>query len=350
VDVGQGDAILIRSPEGLFGLIDGGEADSGIVQYLHSQGVQNLDLVVASHPNSDHIGGLITVLRTFPTARVVTNGQMHTTATYETFLDAIAASKAEYIEVSQGHTFTLGSLTLNVLNPTHIVEGDLNRNSLVLRMAYGKTTFLFTGDSNNDSEAEMIASGLPLNANILKVGHHGSCTSTGAAFLAKVIPKVAVYSAGMGNSYGHPCPDTLSRLSGAQVFGTDINGTIVIDVNGTGYSIRTEKQRLAQPTSAVPATVANSIGVLSLTSPISAGGKAQLTIQTIPGAACSIAVYYKSGASQAAGLGPQTADASGKASWSWKVGSSTTPGLWKIVVQSQLGEKTTKLEIPFEVR
>jgi hypothetical protein len=275
---------------------------------------------------------------------------MHTTATYENFLDAIAASKAEYIEVTRGNTLSLGSLTLNVLSPDRLVGDDLNRNSMVLRMTYGKTTFLFTGDANNDAEAEMIASGLLLSANILKVGHHGSCTSTSAAFLAKVIPEVAVYSAGSGNSYGHPCSDTLSRLSGVQVFGTDINGTIVIDVNGTGYSIRTAKQSQVQPTTSAPVTAANSIGVVSLTSPISAGGKAQLTIQTVPGAACSITVYYKSGASQAAGLGPQTADASGIVSWSWKVGPSTTHGIWRIVVQSKSGESTKNLVIPFEVR
>jgi len=218
VDVGQGDSILIRSPEGLFGLIDGGETDSGIIQYLRSQGVQNLDLVIATHPNSDHIGGLIAVLGTFPTARVVTNGEMHTTATYENFLDAIATSRAEYIEVSTGNTLSLGSLTLNVLSPNRIVGDDLNRNSIVLRMTFGTTTFLFTGDAKNDTEAEMIGAGLPLSANILKLGHHGSCTSTSSAFLAKVIPEVAIYSAGSGNSFGNPCPDTLNRLSGVQVF------------------------------------------------------------------------------------------------------------------------------------
>lgn len=362
IDVGQGDAILIRSPEGLFGLIDGGEADSGIVQYLQSQGVHNLDLVVATHPHSDHIGGLIAVLNTFPTARVVTNGEMHTTATYENFLDAIATSKAEYIEVVRGNTINLGSLSFAVLNPGRIVEGDLNRNSIVLRMAYGNTTFLFMGDANNDTEAEIIAAGLPLSADILKVGHHGSSTSTGSAFLAAVHPAVAVYSAGKGNSYGHPSAETLARLGGAgvNVFGTDVNGTIVFLVDGTGYSVQSAKQGQAQAPPTAPITVISetqaapsgdiSINVVSLASPISAGSTATLTIQTVPDAACFITVYYKSGASQSAGLGPQTADASGQATWSWKVGSRTTPGVWKIVVQSGLGGKTATLEIPFEVQ
>jgi len=365
IDVGQGDAILIRSPEGLYGLIDGGEADSGVIQYLKSQGVQNLDLVVATHPHSDHIGGLVAVFQTFPTARVVTNGEMHTTAVYENYLDAIAVSKAEYIEVVRGNVIKLGSLTFTVLNPGRIVEGDLNRNSVVLRMTYGNTTFLFMGDANNDTEAEMIAADLPLKADILKVGHHGSSTSTSAAFLAAVDPTAAVYSAGKGNSYGHPSPDTLARLgnAGVNVLGTDIHGTIVFLVDGTGYSIQTARQVLMLTPTVTPTTNSTaisatqtatseviSISVVSLTSPISPGSMAQLTIHTAPGAACSITVYLKSGASQAAGLGPQTADASGQAIWMWKVGSNTTRGIWKIVVQATLGGKTATLSIPFEVK
>ena len=360
IDVGQGDAILIRSPEGLFGLIDGGEQDSGVVEYLQDQGIQSLDLVVATHPHSDHIGGLIEVLNTFPIARVVTNGEMHTTLIYESFLDAIATSKAEYIEVTRGESVYLGSLNLEVLNPGLIIEGDQNRNSIVLSLTYGNTTSLFTGDATKDTEAEMIAAGLLLEADILKVGHHGSNSATSSEFVALVQPEVAVYSAGKGNSYGHPNPDTLARLSdaGAQVFGTDVNGTIIFEIDETGYSIQTTKEGLAVPI-ADPNTIPDSqadlqeeisISVVSLNSPISAGNNAKLTIQTVPGAVCSITVYYKSGPSSAAGLGSQTADASGQATWSWKVGSRTTPGMWEIVVQSNLNNKSASISIPFEVK
>jgi len=360
IDVGQGDAILIRSPEGLFGLIDGGEQDSGVIEYLHNQGVQSFDLVIATHPHSDHIGGLVEVLKTFPTARVVTNGEMHTTLIYESFLDAIATSKAEYIEVTRGESVYLGSLNLEVLSPDLIIEGDQNRNSIVLRLVYGSTTILFTGDASKDTEAEMITAGLPLGADILKVGHHGSNAATSPAFLTLVQPAIAVYSAGKGNSYGHPNPDTLARLSDAeaQVFGTDVNGTIFFEIDETGYSVQTTKEGIAVPI-ADPNTIPDSqaglqeeisINVVSLNSPISAGSNAKLTIQTVPGAVCSITVYYKSGPSSAAGLGSQTADASGQATWSWKVGSRTTPGMWEIVVQSNLNNKSASISIPFEVK
>jgi competence protein ComEC len=359
IDVGQGDAILIRSPEGLYGLIDGGESDSGIVQYLQSQGVQNLSLIVATHPNSDHIGGLIAVLQTIPTARIVTNGETHTTIIYESFLDAIVASKAEYIEAVRGNTLSLGSLVFDILNPGKIIEGGLNRNSVVLRMTYGITTFLFTGDANIDTETEMLATGLPLSANVLKIGHHGSITSTSSAFLEAVHPLVAVYMAGKGNSYGLPSPDTLAKLNrlGVNILGTDVNGTIIFLVDKSGYTIHPSRQEQIPAPPVIPlinTKAASSTGIFinvaSLTSPVSPNRIATLTIQTIPGAACSITVYYKSGPSQAAGLGPQTADASGQATWSWKIGSKTTPGIWKIVVNSQLnGEKAT-LSIPFEVQ
>ena len=117
IDVGQGDAILIIAPDGQTMLIDGGETNTGIVQYLQSKGIQHLNLVVATHPHSDHIGGLVQVLNAIPVDKVITNGQSHTTSVYENFLDAIASAKAEYVEVKRGDTITLGSLVFNVLNP-----------------------------------------------------------------------------------------------------------------------------------------------------------------------------------------------------------------------------------------
>lgn len=226
-------------------LIDGGEADTGVVQYLKSKGGNRLDLVVATHPHADHIGGLVQVLKTIPVSKVVTNGQPTTTKTYENFLDAIAAAKAEYIEVKRGDSLRLGDLVFSVLNPTSAKGDDLNDNSAVLRLVYGKVSFLFTGDTQAQAEASMsVSSFSPVQANILKVGHHGSRTSSSRAFLTLVKPEVAIYSAGKGNPYGHPHAETIAALSaiGAKIYGTDVNGTVVVTTDGSTYKVVASKQ------------------------------------------------------------------------------------------------------------
>jgi competence protein ComEC len=357
IDVGQGDAILILAPDGQSMLIDGGDTNTGIVQYLQSKGIQHLNLVVATHPHSDHIGGLVQVLKAIPVDKVITNGQSNTTSVYENFLDAIASAKAEYAEVKRGDTITLGLLVFNVLSPVSTI-GDMNNNSIVLKLVYGQVTFLFMGDAQTDAEASMVAAGLVPKVDILKVGHHGSRTASSPAFLAVAKPTVAIYSAGLGNDFGHPHPETIGALQdvGATIYGTDVNGTIIVTSDGSGYSVETAKQGNPQappqalPTAQPTTTSELSIIVVSLTSPIAPGQRATLIIQTTPGADCTIAVYYKSGRSQAQGLGPQTATADGGVTWSWKVGTSTTPGTWRIVVTATFSGQTISKEIPFEVQ
>jgi competence protein ComEC len=240
IDVGQGDSILILAPDGKAMLIDGGEADSGVVQYLKNKGINRLDLVVATHPHADHIGGLIQVLKTIPVAKVVTNGQPTTTKTYENFLDAVAAAKAEYAEVKRGDSLRLGDLVFAVLNPTGTNGDDLNDNSVVLRLVYGKVSFLFTGDAQVQAEASMsVSSFSPVQATILKVGHHGSRTASSQAFLDLVKPEIAIYSASKGNPYGHPHAETIAALLavGAKIYGTDVNGTVIVTTDESTYKV-----------------------------------------------------------------------------------------------------------------
>lgn len=349
IDVGQGDAILIRTGEGLTALIDGGDVDSNIVQYLQSVGVQRIDWMIATHPHSDHIGGLVQVLKTYPVKRVVTNGQAHTTTVYENFLDGIASAQAEYFEAKRGDLIEVGSLDILVINPAGITNPDLNENSLVLQFTYGATTFLLMGDGGADAEASLLASGLPLKANILKVGHHGSASGSTSAFLNAVKPNAAIYMAGINNSYGHPSSQTIAALTaaGATINGTDQNGTIIVNVDLTGYTVQTQKSEIITspvivPTIAATAPVSSGLEIVSVTSPVAKGAIASLTAKSAPNASCSITVYYKSGASEAQGLDPKTADSNGMVSWSWKVGARTTPGIWRIVVTcNQVTQETT---------
>ncbi len=245
LDVGQGDAILILPPDDGAMLIDGGNAGSGVVEYLLAQGVERVDLMVATHPHADHIGGLVDVLEAMPVEEVVSNGQLHTTRTYERFLDAIAAAGVVYTEVGQGNTLQGEDLTLDVLHPSpDFAEDSLNNQSLVLRLVHGDVVFLFTGDAEREAEESMIASGQDIDATVLKVGHHGSRTASAPNFLKRVQPEVAIYSCGRDNSYGHPHAETLAALAdaGAKIYGTDVNGTVVVTSDGTDYTVDVARQ------------------------------------------------------------------------------------------------------------
>ncbi len=253
IDVGQGEAVLIQAPDGKVALIDGGEEGSGVLRYLQGQGVKRVDLMVATHPHNDHIGGLIGVLQAMPVDQVVTNGQMHTTTTYEAFLDAIDIARVPYAEAKRGDTLQLGTLTLQVLHPTSSEGDDLNDNSLVLRFEYAGTSFLLTGDVQAEGQAGILAAGQPIQATILAVPHHGSAASS-RSFLASVKPEVAVYSCGVGNDYGHPHTETLAALAsvGAQVYGTDVNGTVVVTCDATGYQVTPSRGGPRAPPKAAP--------------------------------------------------------------------------------------------------
>ncbi len=262
IDVGQGDSILIQMPDGAMALIDGGNNDGRAAAYLRRLGVTRIDVLIATHPHADHIGGLPQVMNTFSVGQVWTSGASNTTGIFETFLDTIAARKIPYHEAKAGDSIPLGSARLAVLAGAQKAQ-DLNDTSLVVRLAYGTVSFLFTGDAEADVEARMLRL-FPgqLRSTVLKVGHHGSSSSSSIPFLQAVQPRVAVYSAGKGNPYGHPTPRTIANLKavGAVVYGTDVHGTVVISTDGTDYQVTTARsaapitssKQAVQPT-AVPA-------------------------------------------------------------------------------------------------
>ena len=241
IDVGQGDAILVEAGDADI-LVDGGPGSSAVLSYLAGQHVPDIDLLVATHPHADHIGGLDDVLARYDVGEIWTNGASATTQAYQDFAAAAAAEGAAQHQIRRGYSSQFGGVTLTALHPAEPLTGDANGDSIVLRLSCGSVDVLLTGDANADSEASMLADpSLVLDADVLKVGHHGSGTSTTDAFLDAVTPQDAVISVGAGNTYGHPAQETLNRLAahGTTVYRTDLNGTVVLTSDCNTYSITT---------------------------------------------------------------------------------------------------------------
>jgi beta-lactamase superfamily II metal-dependent hydrolase len=256
IDVGQGDSILVILPNTKTLLIDGGERQSSgkVLSTLQEHGLSYIDVVVATHPHADHIGGLIDVINTVNVGQVLDSGQVHTTQTFENLLDAIYNKQIPLRSVSEGESITLDpTVKIDVLNPTANIpdgannEAEFNDNSVVLKLTHDNFSALLTGDMGERNEARLtFKNATILDADILKAGHHGSRTSSSSAFLNAVTPEVVIISLGAGNSYGHPHQEALDRISasGAQyLLRTDIDGTITLTSDGGrgNYSILTEK-------------------------------------------------------------------------------------------------------------
>lgn len=246
LDVGNADAILVEF-DGSFALIDagGGPTADFVVGYLERHGVKELRYVVATHPHADHIGGMSAVLDRFDVGTLLMPDATHTTRTFERFLNAIERNDVSVVVPGVGDVFYLGYAHMMVLSPAREYV-ELNDMSIVIRLEYGQTSFLLTGDTTRIAEEDMVSAGLPLRSDVLKVAHHGSHTSSSYLFLREVMPKYAVITVGADNQYGHPHNVVMSRLSdlsrthGTQVFRSDLHGTIVFASNGLELSVTTE--------------------------------------------------------------------------------------------------------------
>lgn len=243
LDVGQADAALVYC-EGEYMLIDGGNVDDGpyVVSSLSECGAQSLSYVINSHCDEDHCGGLTDVLEAFDAGHVYSSTTEYSSRAFTNFAEA-AEAQGSAIEIpAPGDTFGLGSAEVTILGPLRDY-GDNNENSIVLRIDYGETSFLFTGDIGLEAEDELVESGAALRATVLKVGHHGSAGSSGYVFLREVMPEYGVISVGADNSYGHPTDAALSRLRDAEVtlYRTDLQGTVTVTSDGKTVSFTTER-------------------------------------------------------------------------------------------------------------
>lgn len=238
IDVGQGDSILIKVPDGNTLLIDAGSnsAAERVTGYLENLGIKRVDYAIGTHPHEDHIGGMDVVIKSFDIGEVYLPKVGHTSKTYEDLLLAIKDKGLKVTEAKGGVQLDLGEKVSGVfVAPNSTNYESMNNYSAVLKITYGETKFIFTGDAELKSEEEMLLqSRTPLNADVLKVGHHGSVTSTGQQFLDAVSPKIAVISVGENNDYGHPHQEIIERLekNNVQVFRTDMQGTIIAVSNG----------------------------------------------------------------------------------------------------------------------
>lgn len=233
IDVGQGDSILIISPDGKAMLIDAGDRGnySTISQRLKHHKVDTIHALVATHPHADHIGSMSEVISGFEIEEIYMPDVTHTTKTFENMLLAIQAKGLGINTVKAGDKIPFGEYVQTKVVAPVGSPSELNDYSIVLHMTFGDNRFLFAGDSESGMESKITDD---IQADVLKVGHHGSSTSTGKGFLAKVKPKHSVISVGAGNKYDHPANDTLIKLqdSGSKVYRTDEAGTITVRSDG----------------------------------------------------------------------------------------------------------------------
>ncbi len=257
IDVGQGDCSLILYKNSAM-LIDCGEAEEAetVVSYLKKQGVKKLDYVVATHPHSDHMGAMSEIIKEFDAEKViapkVADELTPTSKVYKDFLAALKSKGLKLTAAKPGNICTLGEAAedggeqppeFEILAPVQNYD-DLNNYSVVLRLTYGSTSYLFTGDAEKAAENDILEAGENVDSDVLKVGHHGSSTSTGEDFLEAVSPDICIIQCGEGNKYGHPHAETIDAIEeyGAKWYSSDRYGNITVYSDGENILVRTENK------------------------------------------------------------------------------------------------------------
>ncbi|MFL2099526.1 MBL fold metallo-hydrolase [Desemzia sp. FAM 23991] len=244
INAGQADATLFEfadESEEYTILYDTGDWNrTDVVDYLSNEGIEELDLVIVSHPDADHIGQLDKVIEQFEVGEIWMSGNTTTSDVFARSLEAIQEHEVGYYEPRAGDQFDVGPLDMEILYPAELT-GNTNADSISMMVSYGEIDFMFTADAGKAQEIEMVNSGMNVDAEILSLGHHGSDTSSDPSFVEAVSPEVAVYSAGVDNSYGHPHQEVVSMIKdkGIELYGTDAYGTIIVTTNGAEYTIRT---------------------------------------------------------------------------------------------------------------
>lgn len=246
IDVGQADAALVVCDDQTM-LIDGGNREDSdlIYSYLKEQDVAYLDYIVCTHGHEDHVGGIAGGLEYADIGTAFCSVTSYDSKAFENFVNALDQRGTTITVPSSGDSFSLGSSEVTIIGPIKEDEEEPNNMSIVLRIVYGDTSFLFTGDAEREEEQDILDAGYELKSTVLKVGHHGSDSSTSYPFLYEVDPEYGVISVGQDNSYGHPTEGTLSRLRDAdvKVYRTDMQGTVICTSDGQNVTFATERNQ-----------------------------------------------------------------------------------------------------------
>lgn len=243
IDVGQGDSALIQINNKNL-LIDAGpkDAEDKVLSYIKAQGVTKLDYIIATHPHEDHIGGMATILKNFKVGEFIAP-KIYNPPNTSNFKDLISTLKTKNMKINvlnPGNHINLGeSVQCQVLAPSNSLYDNLNNYSIVLKITYKNSKFLFNGDAEQESEKQILNNGFDVSCDVLKVGHHGSKSSTGEDFLREASPKISIISCGKNNDYGHPHKATLDKLNSinSKIYRTDLHGDIVLASDGDKIKI-----------------------------------------------------------------------------------------------------------------
>ena len=345
LDVGQGDSTFIELPNDEVMLIDAGENEYSdeIIDYISDLGYKKIDYVIGTHPHSDHIGGMENIIKSYDIGKIYLPKVSSNTKTYLNLLQSI---KDKGLKIDTGKSgvniINEENLKVDILAPVKEKYDDLNNYSIVVKLVYNKNSFIFMGDAEKLSENEIIDSYKDdkyLNADVIKVGHHGSGTSSGKKFLELVKPKYAIVSVGKDNKYGHPHMNILEdyKKLGTNIYRTDEMGTIIIKSDGNNISVNNEPYILEE--------VNEEISIVTLPEEVKTGEIVTVEIKGKPDTEYDIDVMYKSGASTAKGLENKNSDKNGNVSWTFKVSNNVASGDYKIVIKSD----TSEVEYNFSV-